>query len=197
MSDIKRAEVKIITTQQFDDETLIKHFKGELEREQLSKKLQEMANFMDACYDLIRKYTSRLKVIPMMVRLLKYSDGQYISQATAYRIYNKTQRLFGESDIKDQKFHIDIELGRLEERIQACVILKDYKSIAALSKIKQTYIMAMGSGDAVLYDDIKLPEIQIGWFPRSSIVKLPKDKELKKLISDKLQNIAEDVDIEK
>jgi len=196
MSEIQRAPDKIITIHTSDDDLLIKHFRGKLERASLSTKLQEKADNMDACYQLIRKHVSRLKVIPLMLKLFKDSNGEAISQATAYRIYDDTQRIFGETDIKNQKFWIDIELGEIEDDIRACRAIRDYRSVAALRKLKAEYIINMGSGDASLYEKIQPPEFVIGFFPRSMKVALPKDKELKELVSEKLKKIAEDVEIE-
>ena len=193
--EIQPAPYKVITTHQSDDDILIKHFKGQLERAVLSEPLQRKAEQIESCYELIRKYVSRLKVVPMMCNLLKNPDGSTISKATAYRIYDATQRLFGETSVKNQQFWLDIELGNIEEDITAAKKLKDYRSVAALRKIKADLIKnLMGSGDALLYEKIVIPQFEVGFFPRSMKVSLPKDKELKQLVSEKLKQIAEDVD---
>lgn len=195
--EIQKAPAKIITVHQSDDDILIRHFKGLLEREALSEALQRKAERIESCYELIKKYVSRLKVVPMMCNLIKNPDGTPISKATAYRIYDDTQRLFGETSVKNQSFWLDIELGNIEEDIAAARKLKDYRSVSALRKLKLDAIKnLMGSGDALLYEKFQIPPIEVGFFPRSKKVALPKDKELKKLVSDKMQEIAQDVDIE-
>lgn len=191
MSDIiRRAGIKTITTQS-DDDLVIKHLQGKLERSELSAALQKKVDNMIACEKLIRTHVSRHKVCPIIETLLG------VSRATAYRLYEDTQRLFGETSIKNQQFWLDIELGALEEDIKECRAAGDFRALASLRKVKAHLIeKLMGSGDALLYEKIQPPEFVVGFFPRSMKVKLPKDKELKELISEKLNAIAEDVDYE-
>lgn len=185
---VQRAPNKMLTTRSDDDE-IVRHLLGRAERHEMSPAVQNKFAMMQACEKLIRKHVSRSKVIPLLETQLE------ISQTTAYKLFADTQRLFGETSIKNQPFWVDIELGALEEDIQAAKVLKDYKSVAALRKIKADFILkAMGSGDAQLYETIQPPPFVIGFFPRSMKVKLPRDKELSKRLSDKLNQIAEDVE---
>ncbi len=182
--------MKLITTQQSDDDIIRKHLQGKLERSELSEAVEKQVEEMLVCEKLMRKYVSRSEVCPMLQQALN------CSQTKAYRLYDRTQKLFGESGIKDQQFWLDIELGELEKDIRAARALKDYRSVAALRKIKSDYIKNMGSGDALLYEKIQPPPFVVGFFPRSMMVTLPKDRELKQLVSEKLKKIAEDVGYE-
>lgn len=191
---IKRAPNKILSTRTTDDDKLIAYLRGKLDRTDLSPKLQEKVDMMHQAYDLIRKHQSRVAVIPMMMALIK-TNGSPISQSTAYRLFEECQRLFGESSILNQQFWVDVEMGAIEEDIKLAREMKDLKALASLRKIKQEYILkAMGSGDALFYERIQPPQIEVNFFPRSMEVKLPKDKELSKLVSEKLKQIAEDVE---
>jgi len=188
---IKRAQMKVLTTHQSTDDLIIAHMKGKLERSELSPKLQEQVDNMLACEKLIRKYVSRLDVVPMLETTLG------VSRSTAYSLYESTQRILGETSVKNQQFWLDIELGALEKDIQGAQKMNDYKSVASLRKIKADLIIKlMGSGDAQLYEKIQPPQVVIGFFPASMKVKLPKDRELQKLASEYLDKIAEDVESE-
>lgn len=191
MSEIRHAPIKLLTTHNSDEDKLRLHLQGKLERHELSPKLQEKVERIVATSELIRKYVSRLKVCPMLEKSMN------LSRAQAYRLYEETQRLFGETSIKNQQFWLDIQMGAIEEDIAACRMLKDYRSVAALRKLQVDLIeKLMGSGDAQLYERIQPPEFVVGFFPRSMKMPLPKDKELRKLVSEKLQKIAEDVEYE-
>jgi hypothetical protein len=188
--EILPAPMKLLTTHKSDDDAILMHLQGKLERTDLSDKVQEQVDHMLECEKLIRKYVSRSKVVPMIQKLFD------ISWATGSRVYDRTQRLFGESSIKNQQFWADHALEGVVEDIRLARIAKDWRSVASLRKIQVDIIeKLMGSGDAALYDNIQPPTVVIAFMPGSMKVdKLPSDKELKGLISEKLKSISEDVE---
>ena len=70
MSDIQKSPPKLLTIQNTDRERLVSYLQGNTDREQLSPKLQQHVDRMYICADLIRKWGTRLRVEPM---LIKYS----------------------------------------------------------------------------------------------------------------------------
>ena len=184
----KNLPTGLISPRNTDDEKLIGYYKGKIPLRKLSKKLRQETELIDLCSRLIQKWVSRIKVVPILERLAK------VNKARAYRVYDKTQRLFGEADVKNQKFWIDIELGEIQKDIDIARRKGDHKAVASLRKIKYEYIKEMGSSDALLYENIQPPPFVLGFFPKSKEVDLPSDPELSVLISEKLQEIAEDAE---
>jgi len=170
---------KLLTTHNSDDDKLVAFLLGKLERTDLSPKLEEKLENMNVCADLIRKYGSRVKV----TRILQTNHD--ISRATAYRLFDDTQRIFGVSQVHDQQFWVDVLLGSIMEDIRLARTKQDFRAVASLTRVmKDTIKEFLGSADASLYERIQPPKPVLGFFPDElKNPDIPKDDdELKKLI---------------
>lgn len=176
--EIKPATIKLLTTHKSDDDKLVLYLQGKLQRTELSPKMEEKLDRMLTCADLIRSYGSRQKVTSMMQSITG------LSQASAYRIFDDTQRIFGTSAAHDQQFWVDILLGQIQEEIKRARAEGDGKTVASLLKtMKETIKDLLGSGDAGLYDRIQPAVPVIGYWPEELRTKVTTDPEkLKKLI---------------
>ncbi len=171
MSDeIQLAPNKLMTTKTTDNEKLIWYLQGKLKRTDISKKLEEKLSRFNHCADYIKKYGSRLKVVPMMEKKFGLSTAQ------AYRDYNDTQQVFATTEQNNQAFWVDMLLGDIRQALKAARKDEDHKAVAALIKtMKETIKELLGDASAAIYDDLVPPVPVLGFFPEELKVPMPDD----------------------
>jgi hypothetical protein len=195
--EIRMAPVKYLTTHTSDDDKIVLYLQGRLPRTEVKGKLEKQIKEMKDCADLIRTYGSRIKVTKML-------ETQGMSESKAFKLFERTQRIFGTSSPHDQKFWVDILLGQIMENIKKAQAKGDFRSVASLIKSMQDTIKELlGTADASIYDRIQPPVPIIGFFPDELKSDVPKDPEELKRIIEKFKNakkdkfykdIAEDID---
>ncbi|REE01121.1 hypothetical protein [Marinoscillum furvescens] len=188
MSDIQKAPPKLLTIQNTDRELLVSYLRGNIPRAQLSPTLQTHVDRMYICADLIRKWGTRLRVEPMLIRYIKDATGSTISRSTARNIFEDTQQIFSVTNQSNsQQFWVDILMGEIMATKKKAEAAEDYRAaVSALKVMKETIKELMGTMDASIYERIQPPKIILGYYPEELRVdKVLPDHELKKLI-DKL-----------
>lgn len=166
--EIQKAPNKLLTTKNTDNEKLIWYLQGKLKRTDLSSKVEEKLDRIMQTSDLIRRYGSRMKVVPMLEKLFDISTPQ------AYRYFNDTQAVLATTEQHNQTFWVDILLGDIRENIKKAQLKGDYKSVTALIKIqKETIKELLGDADAAKYDELNPPVPVLGFFPEELKVKMP------------------------
>jgi hypothetical protein len=165
-----------------DVEKIVLYHQGKLPNAELSPALEEKITRMKECSKLIQKYGGAKKVISMM-------EGIWdISYSTAKRIYNETQEAFGEDTNFNKQYHIDTYMQFLITGINMAKDSGDGKTFAGLMKEYKSAIKEfMGTTDADIYKQIKVPNFQVGFFPEELNTKLPANwkSRVKKLVEEK------------
>jgi hypothetical protein len=177
-----------------DVEKIILFFQGKLKNTKLSPALEEKISRMKQCAELIGKYGGAKKVIPILQELYD------ISFATARRLYIETQEAFGEVTHFNRQFHIDTYINMLIEGAQQAKKAGDFRSYAGLIKeYKEAIQIFMGTNEADLYKQLKVPEFQVGFFPEELKTKLPPQGQLeariKKILEAKRKDEIEEATI--
>ncbi|AWW31839.1 hypothetical protein DN752_17820 [Echinicola strongylocentroti] len=152
-----------------DVEKIVMYFQGKLtDNVSLSPALEQKIERMKACNKLIQKYGGAKKVIAMMESMWD------VSFSTARRIYKDTQEAFGEVTYFNRQYHIDTYIQMLLEGLSLAKDSGDNRSYASLMKeYKEAIKEFMGSSEADIYEQIKIPEFQVGFFPDQLKTKLP------------------------
>ncbi|WP_338765946.1 hypothetical protein WAF17_02720 [Bernardetia sp. ABR2-2B] len=129
--------------------------------------------------DLIHKWKSRSKVVPMLVKKFK------ITTTDAYVLYNNTQIIFGEHVKNNSKpFFVDILLEQIFEVYRLAQEKNDLKEMNAANKQLQVAIEKFfPETDALLPEDINVPAIMMGFHPEILGMNLPTEVELQKKVS--------------
>lgn len=188
MSDlepIKRAPNRILNTHNTDKEVLVAYLMGKLDRTELSPKLEQKLNRMYTCADLIRKWGTRLRVEPMLIKYIQGATGEKISRQTARNIFDDTQEIFAVTNQSNsQQFWVDILLGEIMADKKKAAADGDHRAVATYDKLmKDTIKELMGTMDATIYERIQPPKVTLGYFPEElKVDKVLPDHELKKLI---------------
>jgi len=195
---IPKAVMKQLNRKNTDDEKIVKFLQGKLKRTELSETMEKELENMRIMADLIRKHGSRLKVTEM------FKNIQGVSDFTAFRLFEKTQRIFGATSSHDQQFWVDILLGGLMEDIRLARAKGDYRSVATLRKTMMTTIKdLLGSADANIYERIQPQLPVLGHWPEQLKTGVPTDPEkLGKIINSFMNkrrkkaynNLAEDAE---
>lgn len=160
--EIKPAKNKLLTTQNTDVEKIVLYLQGKLKRTDLSAKVQEKVDRMKTVSDMIKKYGSRLKVVPMIERVYGLSSSQSL------RIFNETLMVFSitAEQVKSRDFWIDILLGQIMVGMEKALKAGDYKAHASyVGKFKETIVDLVGDDEASKYDKIQPMPIVIGFYP--------------------------------
>lgn len=198
MSDdlIKRAPDKVLSTHT-DEDKIIAYLQGDTKRKRLSPKLQQKYDRYRHCSDLIRRYGSRLKVVPMM-------EKEYgISYAQASRDFVNTQRIFATTQETNQAFWVDILIGMILEDRAKAIKNEDFRAAATMLRtFKETIKELVGPADVIPYEKLIPPKMVVGFFPETLNVDNPDNldeliESFKKKIKTNTVDIdAEDVEIE-
>jgi hypothetical protein len=173
--------MKILTTKT-DNEKIIEFLIQDGDDIRLSKSLQEKLERMDFCHDLIKKYGSRTRVAPQIMKMYG------VSKAQAYRIFQDTQDVFGSTQKTSREFWLDILLGFMMESREKASKKGDFRSVAAIEKNMASAVEKLaGNKDSVPFEKVQPPPIMIGFFPETLKVELPDDWEdqVKKIIQPK------------
>ncbi len=170
---IQPAAPKIIS--RLDDiDRIILYLQDRTDKLKLSPRLDKLLENLQTTADLIRKYGSAHKVVPMLMKDIK------ISRATAYRYYSDSQQIFAATTRNDQKFHVDILLGQIEEKIREATLDKNHNAVAKLIREKRiTIAELLGGAESELYEKLQLPRIRLGFYPELLNVEIPPEEELK------------------
>ena len=185
MDQIQKAPPKLLTIQNTDREKLVSYLRGTTDREQLSPTLQTHVDRMYICADLIRKWGTRLRVEPMLIRYIKDGTGETISRSTARNIFDDTQQIFAVTNQSNsQQFWVDILMGEIMADKKRAEADGDHRAVAAFDKLmKDTIKELMGTIDASIYERIQPPKIILGYYPEDlKVDKVLPDHELKKLL---------------
>lgn len=168
--EVQKAPMKVITMQNYDMDILAQYFMGNLERHELSDPLKEYIDRMKVCHQLIEKWSSRTRVASILQK--KYD----ISLATAHKLFERTEYIFGKSIQHSQALHADILLGDLRRLLNKAEAANDFKAAAMFTKQMAEIIEKhMGSAEALLYENFEMQPIVIGFFPEHFKVDLPED----------------------
>ncbi|MFY0628695.1 MAG: hypothetical protein JXR07_20550 [Reichenbachiella sp.] len=189
----------IMSTKTTDEDKIVMYLQGKLKRTELSKKMEEKLNRYNHCADLIKKYGSRLKVVPMMVKKFNLPETSY-SEPQAYKDFNATQQIFGTTQQHNQQFWVDILLGQIMQNMKKARKAGDYKSVAAFTREMRTTIKElMGTADVIPYEKLVPPVPVVGFFPDSLNVNVPSDLDyqIELLKKSKISRVVQDIDYEK
>lgn len=148
----------------------------------LSKSLQEKFERMDFCRDLIKKYGSRTRVAPQIMKMYG------VSKAQAYRIFESTQDVFGTTQKTSREFWLDIILGYIMQDMQKASLKGDWRSVGVMQKNMIAAVEKLaGDKDSIPFEKVQPPPIMIGFFPETLKVELPDDweEQVKKIIQPK------------
>lgn len=173
--------MKILTTKT-DNEKIIEFLIQDGDDIRLSKSLQEKLERMDFCHDLIKKYGSRTRVAPQIMKMYA------VSKAQAYRIFQDTQDVFGSTQKTSREFWLDILLGFMMESREKASKKGDFRSVSAIEKNMASAVEKLaGNKDSVPFEKVQPPPIMIGFFPETLKVELPDDweEQVKKIIQPK------------
>ncbi|RNI27653.1 hypothetical protein EFA69_16170 [Rufibacter immobilis] len=168
-------------TTQTDADVLIEHlYKG---KGTLTPALEEKLDRLQSCLELTRKYGSRLKVIPMLVK--KYNrDGKKYSAHTAQEDFDDCQEVFGAGTQTNRMFWFDIVLGMMMDTRNAILATRNYKA-ASLVEVRMLNAIKdfIGDNEAYPVDKLQPQNVEVGFFPELLNVKLPDnlEEQLKKL----------------
>jgi hypothetical protein len=185
--------MKKLTTKT-DNEKIIEFLLQEGDDINLSKSLQLKIERMDFCHDLIKKFGSRIRVAPQLMR--KYD----VSKAQAYRIFQDTQDVFGSTQRTSREFWLDILLGMMMESREKATLKGDFRSVQSIEKNMASAIEKLaGTKDAIPFEKIQPAPVILGFFPESMKVELPDDWEdqVKQIIKPKrkIDQFAHDAQI--
>lgn len=173
--------MKKLTTKT-DNEKIIEYLLQDGEGIKLSKSLQVKLDRMDRCHDLIKKYGSRLRVVPILMKTLN------VSKAEGYRIFQDTQDVMGSTMRTSREFWLDILLGFMMDTREKALIKGDFKSVTAAEKNMASAIEKLaGDNKALPFEKVQPVPVMIGFFPELTKVELPEDWEaqVKELIKPK------------
>lgn len=173
--------MKTLTTKS-DNEKIIEYLLQDGEGIKLSKALQEKLDRMDRCHDLIKRYGSRLRVVPILMKTIQ------VSKAEAYRIFQDTQDVYGSTMRTSREFWLDILLGFMMDSREKALIKGDFKSVAAIEKNMSSAIEKLaGDNKSLPFEKVQPVAVMLGFFPGLTKVDLPEDWEdqVKELIKPK------------
>jgi hypothetical protein len=173
--------MKILTTKT-DNEKIIEFLIQDGDDIRLSKSLQEKLERMDFCHDLIKKYGSRTRVAPQIMKMYG------VSKAQAYRIFQDTQDVFGSTQKTSREFWLDILLGFMMESREKASKKGDFRSVSAIEKNMASAVEKLAGGkDTIPFEKVQPAPVMIGFFPETLKVELPDDWEdqVKKIIQPK------------
>ncbi|WP_338814070.1 hypothetical protein V9L05_01350 [Bernardetia sp. Wsw4-3y2] len=170
-----------VTLDNLDVEIIIKALqsnKGEW-LESLTDNQKALYKRCEQANELIHKWKSRSKVVPMFVKMFK------ITPTDAYVLYNNTQIIFGEHVKNNSKpFFVDILLEQIFEVYRLASEKNDLKEMNAANKQLQVAIEKFfPETDALLPEDINIPAIVMGFYPEELGMNLPTEVELQKRVS--------------
>lgn len=169
-------------TTKTDNEKIIEYLLQDGDGLKLSKALQDKLDKMDRCHDLIKRYGSRLRVVPVLMKTLN------VSKAEGYRIFQDTQDVMGSTMRTSREFWLDILLGFMMDSREKASIKGDFKSVATIEKNMASAIEKLaGDNKALPFDKVQPVPVMIGFFPELTKVVLPEDWEdqVKELIKPK------------
>lgn len=185
--------MKQLTTRSDTDEIIAYlQFDGDVEHApRLSKKLKEKLKRLYRCGELIRVYGTRNKVCPM----LEKEFG--ISRQAADRDFQQCQTVFGTTLKSSKDFWLDVLLGFMIESRNKAMVKGDMRSVAQIEKnMKEAIKDLAGDEKSLPFDKVQPVQVQIGFFPELTKVKLPEDWEdqVKKLMKNKKKNNLDNAD---
>lgn len=169
-------------TTKTDNEKIIEFLTHDGDEIKLSKKLQEKLARMDKCHDLIKRYGSRTRVAPILMR------DYDISKAQAYRIFQDTQDVFGSTQRTSREFWLDIVLGFMIDSRAKATLKGDFRSVQAIEKNMVVAVEKLaGDHKAIPFEKVQPAPVMLGFFPENTKVELPEDWEdqVKKIIAKK------------
>lgn len=168
-----------------DIDALIAYVYGD--RETLSPEQIEKLKRLEQCSDLIRKHGSRLKVIPLMVKLFSKGGKPYTAKK-AQQDFDDTTELFGASKPTSKNFWFDIVLGMMMETRQNAYVKRNYSAASIIeARILGAIKDFVGDSEAYPIEKLQPPRLELGFFPEQLKVDMPANFEdqLAKLMESK------------
>lgn len=184
---------KLLNTHSDTDEIIL-YLQGESKKE-LSPKLLEKLERLETCAGLIRQHGSRHKVVRMMRNIFGKGNESDYSRATAYRDFEDTQLVYGQTPKHSRGMWLDILLGMMMESRKKALAAGDFRAVASIeSNMQKTVKELMGDEKGDPYEGLEIPKPVVGFFPELTGIKLPPDEELWAII-EKLKKPKKTIDI--
>jgi len=151
-----------------DVDQLIAYYQDKTGNVVLSKKLEELDKRLHFAADLLRRYSSAFKIVPMLKKEFNYS------QASAYRDLTAAEYFFGTTLSHNRDIRIDRLLDKTNELYKKAIAKEDFRTAAlVIREEKEIIVKLIGDRQLLPYDKILPPRIIIGFFPQIQNVQLP------------------------
>ena len=176
-----------------DADLIIAHLQGY--GDPLTERLEAKLRRLETIADLVRAHGSRLKIIPMIVKIYGYDPKQ------AYREFEETISIFGATTAHSRPLWADIVLGFMISTRKLALKYHDFKTAAQVEKNMASIIeKLMGDADSgPSFADIQPPQINIAFLPEQlNVMSLTEDELQKQLRRFKapVKRVIEDIEAE-
>jgi hypothetical protein len=187
VQDVFSVRKKTLLSMRSDVEKIILHLQGKLPNSELSPELEDKLRKLKIVSELISKYGSAQKTIPLIQERFE------LSYSGARKLFVQAQDAYGEMTHFNKKFHVDTYIGMLVKAANLAMDEGQFKAFASLMKeYKEAIKEFMSSEEADIYKTLEFPEQIFGVFPEELNIKLPPN--YKDIIAKIKQKAIEDLE---